>query len=112
MKEKETKIEESGSGEKFYNAMDDVEERSVNEHVPAPEVLAAPAVTVPEAPVAQTSAQPKGKTKLTGVDPSGNLPDTVLVHLQAEMDRAVKTNIRFHELYQQLKTKPPTSPKP
>ncbi|GAB2276467.1 hypothetical protein Dimus_011191 [Dionaea muscipula] len=54
----------------------------------------------------------KGKTKTAGVDPSGNLPDHVLLYMQAEMDQVLKPNSRFQELYQQLKSKPPTSPKP
>ncbi|GAB2268751.1 hypothetical protein Dimus_003697, partial [Dionaea muscipula] len=97
-KEKEAEVKDSGSGEKFYDVVDGIDER------PADEDVAAPAV--PAAPPIETNVQQKGKTMTTGVDPSGSLSDSVLLHLQVEMDRALKTNTRFHELYQQLKSNP------
>ncbi|GAB2294717.1 hypothetical protein Dimus_028912 [Dionaea muscipula] len=92
--EAQTEGEPEKEAEKFY----DVDERFVDNHVPDPAILEAPAI--PKAPVSQTHAKPKGKTTSTGVDPSGSLPDNVLLHLQAEMDRALKRNTRFQELYQ------------
>ncbi|GAB2303478.1 hypothetical protein Dimus_037468, partial [Dionaea muscipula] len=83
MKEKESEVEDSGFGEKFYNAVDDDNERTVDEHVPDP--------AVPVATAVQTSVQAKGKTMTTGVTPLGSLHDSVLLHSQAEMDRALKT---------------------
>ncbi|GAB2284432.1 hypothetical protein Dimus_018885 [Dionaea muscipula] len=80
------------------------EERFVDEDVPAQ--------IVPVTPVVQTSVQPKGKTKIIGVDSSGSLPDSVLLHLQVEMDRALKADTGFQELYQQQKSNPSTSRKP
>ncbi|GAB2300949.1 hypothetical protein Dimus_034984 [Dionaea muscipula] len=62
-KEKEDEIAESGSREKFYDVVDNVDERFVDEQVPTAPNVDVPAPTVPKAPVAQTSAQPKGKTK-------------------------------------------------
>ncbi|GAB2266477.1 hypothetical protein Dimus_001485 [Dionaea muscipula] len=97
---------ESESGEKFYDAMDD--ERSVDMDVTIPDA------TVPVAPV-QVSAQQKGKTEVTGVDPSGpsgHLPDFELIHLQAKFARALQANARFQELYKQMQSNPSTSPKP
>ncbi|GAB2301494.1 hypothetical protein Dimus_035513 [Dionaea muscipula] len=68
---------ESGSGEKFYDAEDEVQESpEVNEKVPAA--------------VAPSSAQQK-KTETAGVDPSGpsgRLPESVMNKLQAEFERA------------------------
>ncbi|GAB2295292.1 hypothetical protein Dimus_029465 [Dionaea muscipula] len=95
--------------DQFFDAVDD--ERPADHDVPASAVLT-PIVLV--APV-QTSVQPTGKTVVTGVDPSGplgHLPDFELIHLQAEFPRALQANTRFQELYQQLKSNPPTSPKP
>ncbi|GAB2270800.1 hypothetical protein Dimus_005667 [Dionaea muscipula] len=68
---------ESGSGEKFYDAEDEIQE---------------PATVVEEVSteVAQASAQQK-KTEIAGVDPSGpsgHLPETVMNKLQAEFERA------------------------
>ncbi|GAB2279356.1 hypothetical protein Dimus_013998 [Dionaea muscipula] len=67
---------ELGSGEKFYDAEDEVQESpEVNEEVPAA--------------VAPSSAQHK-KTETTGVDPSGpsgRLPESVMNKLQAEFER-------------------------
>ncbi|GAB2294648.1 hypothetical protein Dimus_028844 [Dionaea muscipula] len=65
--------------------------------------------------IAKTVAQPvkqQGKTTGSGVDPSGIILDYDLLHLQAEMNRALKANIRFQELYQNIKPNPPTSPRP
>ncbi|GAB2273779.1 hypothetical protein Dimus_008558 [Dionaea muscipula] len=68
---------ESGSGEKFYDAEDEIQE---------------PAAVVEEVPamVAQASAQQK-ETKVVGVDPSGpssRIPESVMNKLQAEFERA------------------------
>ncbi|GAB2265514.1 hypothetical protein Dimus_000564 [Dionaea muscipula] len=68
---------ESGSGEKFYDAEDEIQE-------PAAVVEEVPAV------VAQASAQQK-KTETAGVDPSGPsglIPEYVMNKLQAEFERA------------------------
>ncbi|GAB2276281.1 hypothetical protein Dimus_011013 [Dionaea muscipula] len=68
---------ESRSGEKFYDAEDEIQE-------PAAVVEEVPAV------VAQASAQQK-VTEAVGVDlsgPSGHLPETVMNKLQAEFERA------------------------
>ncbi|GAB2285824.1 hypothetical protein Dimus_020263 [Dionaea muscipula] len=67
---------ESGSGEKFYDAEDEIQE---------------PAVVVEEVPavVAQASAQQK-ETEAAGVDPSGpsgHIPESVMNKLQAEFKR-------------------------
>ncbi|GAB2275210.1 hypothetical protein Dimus_009972 [Dionaea muscipula] len=68
---------ESGSGEKFYDAEDEVQESpEVNEEVPA--------VSAP------SSAQQK-KTETVGVDPSGpsgHIPEIIMSQLQAEFERA------------------------
>ncbi|GAB2287984.1 hypothetical protein Dimus_022333 [Dionaea muscipula] len=68
---------ESGSGDKFYDAEDEVQESpEVNEEVPA----------VP----APSSAQQK-ETEAAGVDPSGpsgHIPDSVFLPFQAEFERA------------------------
>ncbi|GAB2302082.1 hypothetical protein Dimus_036103 [Dionaea muscipula] len=68
---------ESGSGEKFYDAEDEIQE-------PAAVVEEVPAV------VAQASAQQK-VTEVAGVNPSGpsgHLSETVMNKLQAEFERA------------------------
>ncbi|GAB2275120.1 hypothetical protein Dimus_009883 [Dionaea muscipula] len=67
----------SGSGEKFYDAEDEIQE---------------PVAVVEEVPVviAQASAQQK-VTEAAGVDPlgpSGHLPESVMNKLQAEIERA------------------------
>ncbi|GAB2287653.1 hypothetical protein Dimus_022023 [Dionaea muscipula] len=67
----------SGSGEKFYDAEDEIQE---------------PAAVVEEVRVvaAQAVAQQK-KTEAAGVDPSGpsgHIPETVMSKLQAEFERA------------------------
>ncbi|GAB2289977.1 hypothetical protein Dimus_024274 [Dionaea muscipula] len=68
---------ESGSGEKFYDAEDEIQESAaVVEEVPAV--------------IAQDSTQQK-KTETAGVDPSGpsgHLPKFVMNKLQAEFERA------------------------
>ncbi|GAB2286443.1 hypothetical protein Dimus_020848 [Dionaea muscipula] len=68
---------ESGSGEKFYDAEDEVQESlEVNDEVPA--------VT------AQASAQQK-MTEASGVDPSGpsgHIPNSVFIPFQADFERA------------------------
>ncbi|GAB2299044.1 hypothetical protein Dimus_033118, partial [Dionaea muscipula] len=68
--------EESGSGEKFYDAEDEIQE-------PAAVVEEVPAV------VAQALAQQK-ETEAAGVDPSGpsdRIPESVMNKLQAEFER-------------------------
>ncbi|GAB2285974.1 hypothetical protein Dimus_020399 [Dionaea muscipula] len=68
---------ESGLGEKFYDAEDEIQE-------PAAVVKEVPAVA------AQASAQQK-KTEAARVDPSGpsgHIPETVMSKLQAEFERA------------------------
>ncbi|GAB2290088.1 hypothetical protein Dimus_024378 [Dionaea muscipula] len=109
--EKEAEVEDSGSGEKFFDAMDDVEDPT-GVTAPVPNVIA-PAPTVPDMLVPVPDQQ-KGKIA-AGVDPSGpsgSILDFNLLHLQAEFDRALHRNTRFQELYQELQSKPPTSPKP
>ncbi|GAB2292831.1 hypothetical protein Dimus_027064 [Dionaea muscipula] len=74
---------ELGSGEKFYDAEDEVQESpEVNEEVPAV--------------VAPSSAQQK-KIKTAGVDPSGpsgRLPESVMNKLQAEFEELVPTDFK------------------
>ncbi|GAB2280707.1 hypothetical protein Dimus_015333 [Dionaea muscipula] len=98
---------ESGSGEKFYDAEDEVQESpEVNEEVPAV--------------VAQASAQQK-ETEAAGVDPSGpsgHIPESVMNKLQAEFERAranrfqadlekaQEENARLLALLQQAQSKP------
>ncbi|GAB2281363.1 hypothetical protein Dimus_015959, partial [Dionaea muscipula] len=68
---------ESGSGEKFYDAEDEIQE-------PAAVVEEVPAVA------AQASAQQKEK-EAAGVDPSGpsgHIPESVMIKLQDEFERA------------------------
>ncbi|GAB2292761.1 hypothetical protein Dimus_026997 [Dionaea muscipula] len=68
---------ELGSGEKFYDAKDEIQE-------PATVVEEVPAVA------AQTSAQQK-ETEAAGVDPSGpsgHIPESIMIKLQAEFERA------------------------
>ncbi|GAB2281916.1 hypothetical protein Dimus_016480 [Dionaea muscipula] len=77
--EKEAKGTDTGSGEKYYDAVD--EERPDDVDVQVPD-MAAPAPTVPETPV-QPSVQQKKKTD-SGVDPSGpsgSMLDFDLLHL-------------------------------
>ncbi|GAB2276156.1 hypothetical protein Dimus_010892 [Dionaea muscipula] len=68
---------ESGSGEKFYDAEDEIQE---------------PAAVVEEVPAVVTQASTQQKvTEAAGVDPSGSsshLPETVMNKLQAEFERA------------------------
>ncbi|GAB2296194.1 hypothetical protein Dimus_030322 [Dionaea muscipula] len=74
---------ESGSGEKFYDAEDEVQESlEVNEEVPAV--------------VAQVSAQQK-ETEAAGVDPSGpsgHIPKSVMNKMPAEFERARANRIQ------------------
>ncbi|GAB2268517.1 hypothetical protein Dimus_003474 [Dionaea muscipula] len=98
---------ESGSGEKFYDAKDEIQE---------------PAVVVEEVPAvaAQASAQQK-ETEAAGVDPSGpsgHIPDSVMNKLQADFERARANqfqadlekaqaeNARLLALLQQAQSKP------
>ncbi|GAB2265494.1 hypothetical protein Dimus_000544 [Dionaea muscipula] len=53
-------------------------------------------------PADQPMVQQKRKGKAKGVDPFGTIPDYDLIYLQAEFDRALKTNPRFQELLQQI----------
>ncbi|GAB2268965.1 hypothetical protein Dimus_003900, partial [Dionaea muscipula] len=104
--EKEAEGAESGSGEKYYDAAD--EERFAEVDVAAQEVVVL-------APAIQTNVLQKEKTTSSGVDPSGpsgHLSDLELIQLQAEYARALQSNTRFQELYQQMKSKPSASPKP
>ncbi|GAB2272731.1 hypothetical protein Dimus_007551 [Dionaea muscipula] len=98
---------ESGSGEKFYDAEDEIQE---------------PAVVVEEVPavVAQASTQQK-ETEAAGDDPSGpsgRIPESVMNKLQAEFERARANgfqadlekaqaeNARLLALLQQAQSKP------
>ncbi|GAB2281585.1 hypothetical protein Dimus_016164 [Dionaea muscipula] len=81
--EKEAKGVDIESVEEFFDAVE--EERTTSEDV--------------SAPAARENVQQKGKTKTTGVYPSGSLPDFDLQHLQAEFARALQANSRFQELY-------------
>ncbi|GAB2290731.1 hypothetical protein Dimus_025004 [Dionaea muscipula] len=98
---------ESGSGEKFYDAEDEVQgSLEVNDEIPAV--------------VTQASAQQKEPAS-SGVDPScpsGHLPEAVMNKLQAEFERARANrfqadlekaqveNARLLALLQQAQTKP------
>ncbi|GAB2265262.1 hypothetical protein Dimus_000331 [Dionaea muscipula] len=97
----------SRSGEKFYNAEDEIQE-------PAAAVEEVPAV------VAQASVQQK-ETEASGVDPSGptdHIPASVFLLLQAEFERtranriqaelekAQAENARLLALFQQAQSKP------
>ncbi|GAB2271295.1 hypothetical protein Dimus_006137 [Dionaea muscipula] len=90
------KDEDSGTGEKFYDVVDD--KRAVDEDT------AAPAVEVPASAVLvdPTSAPAEGKITSSGVDPSSSLTDYDLLHLQAKFARALQGNTRFQELYQKM----------
>ncbi|GAB2299433.1 hypothetical protein Dimus_033501 [Dionaea muscipula] len=79
---------------------------------PADTPVVQAALAIPASPAASTNVQRKGKIVTIGVDPSGNLPDYLLLHLQAEMDRALKANSRFQELFQKTTSNPTTSTKP
>ncbi|GAB2299249.1 hypothetical protein Dimus_033319 [Dionaea muscipula] len=79
--ENKDEIDDCGSGEKFYDAMD--EERLADEVVPAP--------TVPD--VAIDKQQEKANS--LRVDPSSSLTDYDLLHLQVEFARALQRNTRF-----------------
>ncbi|GAB2290292.1 hypothetical protein Dimus_024571 [Dionaea muscipula] len=85
--EKEVEIQEgSGSDDKFYDAQVDVE-------APADEVPTAPAF--PASPADSSTAQ-KEKAP-AGVDPSaptGSIPHSVFVSLQAELERARENRIQ------------------
>ncbi|GAB2299086.1 hypothetical protein Dimus_033157 [Dionaea muscipula] len=99
------KDEDSGSGEKFYDVVDD--KRPVDEDIAGPAVeVSAPAI--PD--VAIDKQQEKAKS--SGVDPSSSLTDYDLFHLQAKFARALQRNTIFQELYQPMQPKPPTSPQP
>ncbi|GAB2275836.1 hypothetical protein Dimus_010581 [Dionaea muscipula] len=74
---------ESGSGEKFYDAEDEIQE---------------PAVVAEEVPAVATQASAKQKeTEAAAVDPSGpsgRIPESVMVKLQAEFERARANRIQ------------------
>ncbi|GAB2303251.1 hypothetical protein Dimus_037246 [Dionaea muscipula] len=102
------KGENSGFGEKFFDALSD------EGPVEAPDVVVP---TAPEVSVVLTTPTVQQTTKRTstGVNPSGpsgSMLDFDLIHLQDEFAGALQRNTRFQELYQQMKSKPPTSPKP
>ncbi|GAB2281904.1 hypothetical protein Dimus_016469 [Dionaea muscipula] len=62
--------------------------------------------------IAQHDVQKKEKsTKTRRVDPSSTISDSNFLHLQAELDRALKANARFQELLQQIKPNPLASPR-
>ncbi|GAB2296689.1 hypothetical protein Dimus_030798 [Dionaea muscipula] len=90
--EKEDEIDDSASGEKFYDVVDD--ERPIDEDISAPVVE----VPVPAFPDVAIDKQQE-KAKSLGVDPSSSLTDYDLLHLQAEFARALQRNTRFQELY-------------
>ncbi|GAB2294781.1 hypothetical protein Dimus_028974 [Dionaea muscipula] len=99
------KGENSGSREKFYDALSD------EGPVEVPDVVVPAA---PEVPVMLTTPaiQQTMKRTSTGVDPSGpsgSMLDFDLFHLEAEFARALQRNTRFQELYQQMHSKPPSS---
>ncbi|GAB2270736.1 hypothetical protein Dimus_005606 [Dionaea muscipula] len=97
--EKVVEVEDTGSGEKFYDVVD--EERIANVDVTAQEVI------VP-APAAQTSVQQK-KNPDSGVDPSGpsgSILESDFQRLQAELDRAHEENSRLQALLQQATPQP------
>ncbi|GAB2278882.1 hypothetical protein Dimus_013556 [Dionaea muscipula] len=82
---REAEVRESGSGKKFYDAEDEIQ-GPADVIVEVPEVPAFPASLADS-----TNVQTKGKTMTTGVDPSGpsgSLPDSLLQHFQADLDRA------------------------
>ncbi|GAB2276161.1 hypothetical protein Dimus_010897 [Dionaea muscipula] len=104
----EEQTEKEAEKEKFYDALSD--EGPV-------EALNVASPAAPEVPVVLTTSavQQTMKRTSTGVDPSGpsgSILDFHLLHLQAKFARALQRNTRFQELYQELKSKPPTSPKP
>ncbi|GAB2296557.1 hypothetical protein Dimus_030668 [Dionaea muscipula] len=55
MKEKEAEVQDSGSGEKFYDDVDGIDERQADEDVVAPAVPVAPAVLA--TPPVETNVQ-------------------------------------------------------
>ncbi|GAB2279047.1 hypothetical protein Dimus_013709 [Dionaea muscipula] len=106
--------EESGSGEKFYDAEDEVQE-------PADVIVQDPTTpaTFPASPV-DSSTVPK-ETTPAGVDPSGptgSIADSMFLKLQAELeqararrlqddlDKAQAKNARFLALLQQTQSQP------
>ncbi|GAB2281188.1 hypothetical protein Dimus_015792 [Dionaea muscipula] len=93
--EKEAEGTNTGSGEKYYDAVDEERPDDVDVWV---SYMAAPAPTVLETPV-QPSVQQKKKTD-SGVDPTGpssSMLDFDLLHLQAGFARALQRNTRFQE---------------
>ncbi|GAB2272808.1 hypothetical protein Dimus_007628 [Dionaea muscipula] len=99
---------DSGSGDKFFYAMDDVED-------PADVTAPISDVIAPEFQMCQFSSRSiEGKTRrrVAPLGPaSGSMLDFDLLHLQAEFARVLQRNTRFQELYQELKSKTPSSPK-
>ncbi|GAB2281195.1 hypothetical protein Dimus_015799 [Dionaea muscipula] len=86
--EKEAEID--GSGDKFFDSVD--EENTIDEGVTTP------------------AAQPinqKEKSTGRGVDPSGSLPDYDLLHLQENFNGALKANAQF-QASPESQTKPPS----
>ncbi|GAB2272737.1 hypothetical protein Dimus_007557, partial [Dionaea muscipula] len=105
--EREAESTDTGSGEKFFDAMDEVQG-------PADVIVQVLEVLTP------VSDQQKKKTTV-GVDPSGpsgSLPDPLLQHfqeeldraraerLQAELDNARAENVRLQALLQQATSHP------
>ncbi|GAB2279099.1 hypothetical protein Dimus_013755 [Dionaea muscipula] len=80
--EKEVVVDGSSSRDTFYDAEE--EETTTDEDVPT---------------AAAVTKEKKRKLKDSGVDPLGSIPDFDLLHLQAEMNRALKANSTFQELY-------------
>ncbi|GAB2297893.1 hypothetical protein Dimus_031978 [Dionaea muscipula] len=104
------KEEESGSNDQFFDAQVDVEEP----------VTEAPAALAYPASPGDSTTQPK-EPEAAGVDPSGpsgHIPESVMIKLQAEFERAHANriqsdlekaqteNARFLALLQQAQSKP------
>ncbi|GAB2278519.1 hypothetical protein Dimus_013198 [Dionaea muscipula] len=92
-KEDEATKKSSESVEDFYDPVD--------------EDIVAPDEDTHDALAKKKSGQ---SSKTRRVDPSSTIPYSDLLHLQAELDRALKANARFQELLQQVKPNPPAPP--
>ncbi|GAB2287958.1 hypothetical protein Dimus_022308 [Dionaea muscipula] len=92
--EKEAEDENFGSGEKYFDAMDDVEDL-VDVTAPGSDVIA----TAPVIPEVSALALDQQKGKIAAGDdpsgPSGSMLDFDLLHLQAEFARALQRNTLF-----------------
>ncbi|GAB2281691.1 hypothetical protein Dimus_016262 [Dionaea muscipula] len=85
--QKEAEVEESRSGEKYFDTVDEVRPDEVD-------------IQVPDVLVSAPSSVQRKEKNTAGVDPSiptGSIPDSLLQHLQAELDRA-----RAHRLQVEL----------